>query len=148
MKTNQPVLSPNQFLFAELLIGFLIYVLVLGLVDDYTDWVSAKSFSTIILASLVLEALTFLTFRLKDWWIGWLSDRRDGLSRWQTLLAIWPIMFFSKFVFLWALDVVLGNDFNVSGFLAILIVIACVTVLARLANALFVRLGAPADILG
>lgn len=147
MEPNQRALSRNQLIFAEVLIGFLIYVLVLGLFDDYTDWISAKSFSTIVFASAVLEALTFLTFLLKDRWIGFLSDWRGGLSRWQKLLAIWPIMFFSKFVFLWALDVVFGSDFDVSGFAAMLVIIACVTILARLANAFFVRLGAPADVL-
>ena len=70
-ESNKPALSRNQLIFAEVLTGFLIYVLVLGLFDDYTSWVSAKSFSTVIFASAVLEALTFLTFLLKDWWLGW-----------------------------------------------------------------------------
>ena len=95
----------------------------------------------------MLEALTFATFLFKDWWIDWWTRRRGELLRWQKLLAIWPIMFFSKFVFLWALDVVFGSAFGVSSFWAILIVIACVTVLAKLANVFFVRLGAPADVL-
>jgi len=147
MAANQRALSRNQLVFAEVLTGFLIYVLVLGLFDDYTDWVSARSFSTIVLASVVLEALTFATFLLKDWWIDWWTRRRGELLRWQRLLAMWPIMFFSKFVFLWALDWVLGSRFEVSGFVAIMVIIAVVTVLARLANAFFVRLGAPADVL-
>lgn len=142
-----PAPSRNQLIFAEVLVGFLIYVLVLGLFDDYTDWIDAKSFSTIVFASMVLEALTFLTFLLKDRWIAFLSARRGELSRWQKLLAMWPIMFFSKFVFLWALDWVFGSNFDVSSFVAILVIIACVTILARLANAFFIRLGAPADVL-
>lgn len=147
MKANEPALSRNQLVFAEVLTGFLIYALVLGLFDDYTDWVNARSFSTIVFASAVLEALTFATFLLKDWWIDWWTRRRGELLRWQTLLAMWPIMFFSKFVFLWALDWVFGSRFEVRDFVAMLVIIAIVTVLARLANAFFVRLGAPADVL-
>ncbi|HET9661753.1 MAG TPA: hypothetical protein VFP05_15605 [Thermomicrobiales bacterium] len=147
MEASRSVLSRNQLVFAEVLTGFLIYVLVLGLFDDYTDWVSATSFSTIVFASVVLEALTFLTFLFKDWWIGWWTRRRGELPRAHKLLAMWPIMFFSKFVFLWALDWAFGSNFAVSGFVAIMIVIACVTVLAKLANAFFVRLGASADVL-
>jgi len=95
----------------------------------------------------VLEALTFLTFLLKDWWLGWWTNRRGELPRTHKLIAIWPIMFFSKFVFLWALDWVFDSDFDVSGFVAVMVIIACVTILARLANAFFLRLGAPADVL-
>lgn len=144
---KQGALNRQQLIFAEVLVGFLIYVVVLGLFDDYTDLVSAKSFSTIVFASVVLEALTFLTFLGKDRWLGWLSARRGELSTSKKLLAIWPIMFFSKFVFLWVLDAVLGERFEVSGFVAIMVVIGCVTVLAKLANGLFVRLGAPGDVL-
>jgi hypothetical protein len=147
MEANRPALSRNQVIFAEVLTGFLIYVLVLGLFNDYTDWVSATSFSIIVFASIVLEALTFLTFLLKDWWLGWWTRRRGELPQAHRLIAIWPIMFFSKFVFLWALDWAFGHEFEVSSFVAIMIVIACVTVLAKLANAFFVRLGAPADVL-
>lgn len=103
METNRRGLVRKQLIFMELLVGFLIYVLVLGLFDDYTDLVSAKSFSTIV--------------------------------------------FLSKIVFLWALDAVFGGNFDVSGFVAMLVVIACVTVLARVANGFFVKLGAPADVL-
>jgi hypothetical protein len=147
MSANELPLSNKQMIFAELLVGTLIYVVVLGLFDDYTEMVQAKSFSTIVFASILLEVLTFLTFLFKDWWIGLLSDWRGGLSRRQKLLAMWPIMFFSKFVFLWAIDIVLGSDFEVSSFFSILILVACVTILAKLANALFIRLGAPADVL-
>ena len=147
MEANRSALSRNQLIFAEVLTGFLIYVLVLGVFDDYTEWVSARSFSTIVLASAVLEMLTFLTFLLKDWWIDWWTRRRGELLRWQKLLAMWPIMFFSKFVFLWVLDMAFGADFEVRDFVAMLVIIAVVTILARLANAFFVRLGAPADVL-
>ena len=109
MDANPAPLSRNQLIFAEVLVGFLIYVMVLGLFDEYTDLVSAKSFSTIVFASIVLEALTFLTFLLKDWWIGWWTQRRGELLRWQKLLAMWPIMFFSKLVFLWALGELRGD---------------------------------------
>ena len=123
METSQPALSRNQLIFAEVLTGFLIYVLVLGLFDDYTDLVQAKSFSTIVFAAILLEALTFLTFLCKDRWIGLLSEWRGELSWRQKLLAIWPIMFFSKFVFLWAIDLAFGGNFEVSGFFSILILV-------------------------
>ena len=147
METNQPLLSRHQLIFAEVLVGTLIYVVVLGLFNDYTDVVRAKSFSTIVFASILMEALTFLTFYFKDWWIGFLTRWRGELSRPQKLFGLWLVMFFSKLPFLWAIEWVFRGDFEVGGFFSIVILVGCVTVLAKLANAFFVRLGAPADVL-
>jgi len=147
MESHPPSLSRKQLIFAEVVTGFLIYVLVLGLFDEYTDVVTAKSFSTVILASILLEALTFLTFLFKDWWIAFLTRWRGELSTPQKLFGLWLVMFFSKFPFLWAIDWFFRGDFEVGGFFSIVILVGCVTILAKLANAFFVRLGAPADVL-
>ncbi len=147
MNANRGTLTRDQLIFLELLVGTLIYVVVLGLFEEYTDLVSATSFSNIVLASVVLEGLTFLTFLVKDRWIAFLTQWRGELSRPQKLFGLWLVMFFSKFVFLWAIDFIFRGDFEVSGFFAILILVACVTILAKLGNAFFVRLGAPEDVL-
>jgi hypothetical protein len=147
MDENRVGLSNRQLIFAEVLIGTLIYVLVLGLFDEYTDVVTATSFSTIVFASILMEALTFLTFIFKDWWIGFLTRWRGELSRPQKLFGLWLVMFFSKFPFLWAIEWIFRGSFEVGGFFSIVILVGCVTILAKLANAFFVRLGAPADVL-
>ena len=41
-EAKQPALSRNQLIFFEVLVGFLVYVMVLGLFDAYTDLVSAQ----------------------------------------------------------------------------------------------------------
>ncbi len=147
MNANQMGLNRQQLIFLELLVGTLIYVVVLGLFEEYTDLVSATSFSNIVLASVVLEGLTFLTFLFKDRLIRILTQLRGELSRPQELVGLWLVMFFSKFVFVWGIDFIFRDDFEVRGFFAILIVVTCVTVLAKLGNAFFMRLGAPADVL-
>lgn len=147
MQSDGAGLARRQQIFAEVLVGTLIYVVVLGLFEEYTDLVDAKSFSTIVFASILLETLTFLTFLLKDWWIGFLTRWRGELSRPQKIFALWLVMFFSKFPFLWAIEWVFRGNFQVNGFIALVIVIVTVTVLAKLANAFFIRLGAPADVL-
>jgi hypothetical protein len=147
MNANRGTLTRDQLIFIELLVGTLIYVVVLGLFEKYTDLVSATSFSNIVLASVVLEALTFLTFLFKHRWIAFLTRWRGELSAPQKLFGLWLVMFFSKFVFLWAIEIVFRGDFEVSGFFAIFLLVACVTVLAKLGNAFFVRLGAPDHVL-
>ena len=147
MNANRAGISNKQLIFAEVLTGFLICVMVLGLFDEYTDVVTARSFSTIVFASILMEALTFLTFVFKDWWIDFLTRWRGELSRPQKVLALWAVMFLSKFPFLWAIEWVFQGDFEVGGFFSIVLLVGCVTILAKLANAFFVRLGAPEDVL-
>ncbi|HEY7469557.1 MAG TPA: hypothetical protein VIC07_08550, partial [Acidimicrobiia bacterium] len=44
-------------------------------------------------------------------------------------LSIWAIMFFSKFVFLWVLDVIFGTSVEVSGFVGLVLIIAAMLVI-------------------
>ena len=49
MNAKSDTLNSHQLLFQEIFIGTLIYAVVLGFFNDYTNIVSAKSFSTIFL---------------------------------------------------------------------------------------------------
>jgi hypothetical protein len=40
-------------------------------------------------------------------------------------------MFFSKFVFVWAIDAAFQENMNVSGFIGILAIVACTTIIHR-----------------
>jgi hypothetical protein len=133
--------SRHQLLFQEIFIGTLIYATVLGFFNDYTSFVSAKSFSTIFLAAVVLEVLTYLTFQLKKQIIGWLKDRQGVAYRALMFFCVWLVMFLSKFVFIWALDIVLGSYLTINGFVGILLIIVCVTVIHKLAYVVFKKLG-------
>lgn len=133
-------LSPRQDIFKELFVGTLIYVVVLGFLNDYTSIVTAKSFSTIFLASLALEILTYLAFKLKSRIVQLFHGRVGKLYRFLTVFGVWFIMFSSKFIFIWVLDVLFGNYILVEGFFGILLVVVTVTLLHKLANMVFTHL--------
>jgi hypothetical protein len=133
--------TPAQLAYQELFIGTLIYVAVLGLFNDYTSIVSAKSFSTIIYASIVLELLTYLAFKLKSTIIAWLKGREGIVYKILMFFCVWLIMFLSKFVFIWALDVIFGDYISINGFFGILLVVLSVTIVHKLAYYVFQRLG-------
>ncbi len=121
--------------------GTFIYAVVLGFFNDYTTIVSARSFSTIFFASVVLEILTYLVFQLKNSIIAWLKDR-DGLKyRIAMFFCVWLVMFTSKFVFIWALDVFFDDYIIINGFFGILLVVISVTIIHKLAYMVFRRLG-------
>ena len=133
--------NSRQLLFKELFVGTLIYTIVLGFFDDYTSIVEAKSFTYIFLAAIVLEVLTCMALAVKDAIVGHLRPR--GTRRAIALMAfgVWFVMFSSKFVFIWAIDVVFGEDVNINGFFGVLAVALIVTVTHRLADIVFARLG-------
>ncbi len=141
MSKNSTVLSKKQLIFKELFVGTLIYAVVLGFFNDYTDVVYAKSFSTIFLASVVLELLTYGAFEIKGSIISWLKNKRGTIYRVAMFFSVWLVMFLSKFVFVWVIDLVFGNNMNIAGFFGILYIVVVVTIIHRLADMCFKKLG-------
>jgi hypothetical protein len=135
--------TPGQRLYRELLVGSLIYSVVLGFFDAYTSIVYARSYSSLFYASIVLELLTVGAFKVKDQIVGRLRHREGARARALMGLGVWFVMFSSKFVFIWVIDLLFGDDVSVNGFFGILVVVACVTVLHRLVGLVDSKLGAP-----
>lgn len=133
--------SSRQLLFKELFVGTLIYAVVLGLFDDHTSVVEARSFTDLFLAAIVLQVLTCGAFAVKDAIVGHLRHRDSRGATALMALGVWFVMFASKFVFVWAIDLVFGDDVNIDGFFGIFLVVLVVTVVHGLADWLFVRLG-------
>jgi len=141
MKSSKNVFSSRQLVFQELFIGTLIYVTVLGLLNDYTTIVYAKSFSTIFFASVALELLTYLAFQLKSSIINGLKDKNGKMYRILMFFCVWLVMFLSKFVFIWVLDVLFGSYIAINGFFGILLVVLSVTIVHKSAYVIFKKLG-------
>ena len=122
-------------------VGTLIYAVVLGFFDDYTSVVYAESFSTLFLAAFVLQVLTYLAFLLKTKIVQALKHRTQMMYRVLMFFCVWLVMFVSKFVFVWVIDLIFGYYIDIYGFFGILAIVLCVTVIHKLADTIFVRLG-------
>jgi hypothetical protein len=133
--------NAGQLLFKELFVGTLIYAVVLGFFDDYTSIVEASSFSYVFMAAIVLEVLTCGAFAIKGAIVRNLRQRDSRASTAAMAFGVWFVMFTSKFVFIWAIDGIFGDAVNINGFFGIFIVALVVTVVHRLADWAFVRLG-------
>lgn len=141
MNSKKSAFNSKQLLFKELFVGTLIYAVVLGFFNDYSSIVYAKSFSTIFYAAIVLQVLTYLAFLLKSKIIAWLKDRKTLLYRMLMFFCLWLVLFLSKFVFIWAIDMIFGNNIDIYGFFGILIVVLCVTITHKLADRVFIKIG-------
>ena len=135
--------TDKQILFKELFVGTLIYAVILGFLNDYTEIVQARSFSTIFSSAVLLQTLTILAFKLKTLLIGWLKPKKGSLAKFGMFFSVWLVMFTSKFVFIGALDLVFGSYVAINGFFGILLVVVLVTAIHKLADYTFKALGQP-----
>jgi hypothetical protein len=120
--------------------GTLLYAVVMGFFNDYTDYLSIQSFSTLFLAALVMQALTFATFSFKGEVSRWYRGRTGTGTRIAHGLSIWAIMFFSKFVFLEVIDIVFGSAVEITSFVGLLLIIATMVISSRLIEMIDSRL--------
>ncbi len=134
-------LNSRQIIFKEMVLGTLIYAVVLGFFNDYTEIVNAKSFSTIFFASIVLQILTILAFDLKKQILKFLKNKQGTIYKALRVFSVWLVMFLSKFVFVWVIDQLFGDNININGFFGILAVVVCVTLVHKLADYIFIKLG-------
>ncbi|MBU4213925.1 MAG: hypothetical protein KJ792_04635 [Actinobacteria bacterium] len=126
---------------AELVVGIALYSIVLGFFNDYTDLVHTSSYSVTFALAIVMQLLTWAVFATKRAWVRWFGRRERRGGPVGRFLGLWALMFGSKFVFLWVIALVFRDEVEVSGFVAILVLVACFTVVQLVGGAVYRRLG-------
>lgn len=121
--------NKHQYLFREIVFGTLVYSLVLGFFADYTDVLHVGTQSTIFAAAIVLQLLTLSTFGLKKTVSKIIKQNTWRNQKLVLVFAIWLILFLSKFVFLWVIDLVFGDAVNISGFVGLMLIIVTMTII-------------------
>jgi hypothetical protein len=138
--TKREPISDRQQLFQTMFVGVLLYSIVLGFFNDYTDILRTTSYSTTFLVAIVMQLLTFATFWLKNQVKRWFKGRESKWSTFAMVFGVWLILFFSKFVFLAVIDVLFGTDVEISGFVGLLLIIISLTVAQKLAEVAYNKL--------
>lgn len=118
----------SRQIYWDWVLGTLVYMVVLSMFDDYTSVLYISSASIILLTSVVLQALTFWTLSFKTWLGSQFTYPAQQRFRPAKFFALWFVLFSSKFVFLWVLDVIFGEHVAISGFLGLLSMIVLMTV--------------------
>ena len=122
----------DQEVYLEMVIGTLVYAVVFGFFNDYTNIVTATSFSIVFLAAIIMQALVYPTFLLKRQIVNWFTSQKTKASRYWMIFSIWFVLFVSKFIFLGALNFFLGEYIHISGFVGIVVVVVCATLITKL----------------
>lgn len=123
-----------------MLIGILLYSVVLGFFNDYTSILHTGTYSVTFAVAIVMQILTYLTFKFKDKVVIWFKHHNNTQSKYGLIFSIWLIMFVSKFVFLAVIDF-LFSEVEISGFVGLLIIIATMTVAQKALGYTYQKLG-------
>lgn len=129
--------NKKQQLFLDFTLGTLLYTVVLGFFSDYTHLLDIRSYSVIFASALVLQVLTYATLQLKKSIVTLFRRYSGGWVRPTMVLAVWFLMFSSKFVFLEVLDIIFGSNFDINGFVALLVIIIVMLVAQKSLDAIY-----------
>jgi hypothetical protein len=125
------VASNRQRLFLLYFVGALVDLVVLGLFDEYSGQVYVDSFTTMVLAAVLLQLLLKATIAVEHWVAGHFKGKTGGW--WKTLrfFCAWLVLFGSKFVILEALALAFSEDVQFHGWLhgIVWLIIVVVTML-------------------
>lgn len=143
---NQAMTSPEkmnarQMLFRELVFGTLVYAVVLGFFADYTSLLYTKSYSTTFAVAIVMEILTYLTLLLKKYVASHFKGKPHPWSKVALVVGVWLVLFLSKFVFLWVIDILFGSYVDISGFVGLILIIVTMTIAKEGIDYIFTKLG-------
>ncbi len=130
MEKSGRAANGRQKMFREMLLGTLLYSVVLGFFNDYTDILHTGTYSTTFAVAIVLQALTYLTFGLKSQIVAWFR-KKEG-SKAGMIFSVWLVMFLSKFVFLEVINIVFRGQVEISGFIGLLVIVASLTIAQKL----------------
>ncbi len=140
MSPNHSTKSKNQELFQTMFVGILLYSVVLGFFNDYTDILKTTSYSTTFTMAIVMQLLTYATFATKDVVKKWFAPRSGRWSKLGLVMGVWLVLFLSKFVFLAIIDVIFGQAVYINGFIGLMKIIISLTLLQQITDILYRKL--------
>lgn len=120
--------------------GTLVYAVVLGFFEDYTDILNTWSYSITFFVAIVMQILTYLTFWLKSLVIKYLKGKEGRIYKAALVFSVWLILFLSKFVFLAVIDFIFGSAVEISGFFGLVIIIIVMIVSKNLIDVAYAKL--------
>ncbi|HEU0311116.1 MAG TPA: hypothetical protein VFR36_07865 [Sphingomicrobium sp.] len=140
MPAASKIPSDRQRLFLLYFVGALVDLVVLGLFDEYSDKVFVDSFTTMLLASVVLQFLLKATIAVEHKVAAYFKSKPGGFMRFMRFFCAWLVLFGSKFVILEALALAFGESVKFAGVLHGIVWLIIVVVTMVIAEEIVVRI--------
>ncbi len=146
MPQSVVVPSGKQRMFLRYYTGFLMDLVVLNLFAEYWDLVAVDTFTTSLLAAVLLQVLLKATIWLEHKAMDYFNARGGGgLNTFLKYFVAWLILFGSKFVILEALTFAFGDkvrfEGRFNGILTLIVVVVVMLVAEEAIVRLYRRLG-------
>ncbi len=132
-------LSTRQAVFLRYFTAILIDLVVLNLFAEYWDRVYLSSFSFSLVAAVLLQVLLKATLAVEHRIGEHFKDKSGGLAKFLRFFLAWLVLFGSKFVILWALELVVGDEIMFSGALHGVVAFIVVVMVMLAAEEMMVR---------
>jgi hypothetical protein len=129
-----------QRTFVRYFTAILIDLVVLGLFAEYWNKVHVDSFTTALLAAILLQVLLKLTLVVEHRVAGRFKGKSGGMNTFLRFFFAWLVLFGSKFVILGALSVAFGDKVRFEGLFHGIVPLIIVLVVMLVAEELIVRL--------
>ena len=137
--------SNRQRLFVRYFTAILIDLTVLNLFAEYWSQVFVASFTVSLLAAILLQVLLKLTVALEHRVAAWCKSKPGAIWKFMRYFLAWVILFTSKFVILWAIDLAFGDEIHfigvAHGIVPLLVVIFAMLIAEELIVRIYRRLG-------
>ena len=132
--------SNRQRLFVRYFTAILIDLVVLNLFVEYSKKVAIDSFTTSLLAAIVLQVLLKLTIAVEHRVAAFFKARPGGLMTFLRYFSAWLVLFGSKFVILEAIALAFGDRVRFDGMFHGIVTLIVVIVAMLIAEEAIVRL--------
>jgi hypothetical protein len=129
----------RQQVFAGVVLNVLVNVVVLNLYVEFADDVVIDSFSISVLTALLLTAMLAVIVRFEHRVHHFFFDRHDW--RIAGVVAIWLVLFGSKFLILEVVDIVFGDHVSLGHLLEVILIVVTMMVAGQLVQLAYDRLG-------
>ena len=140
MPAAAKIYSDRQRLFLLYFVGALVDLVVLGLFEEYSDKVTVDSFTTMLLASIVLQFLLKATIAVEHKVAAYFKSKPGGFMKFMRYFCAWLVLFGSKFVILEALDLAFGDKVQFEGVLHGIVWLIIVVVTMVIVEEIVVRI--------
>ena len=130
-------ITPAQQRFTSWARDVLVYTVVLNLFVEWWDAIVIDSFTislfTAVVLKILLDVLTTVEHRVKEW-----------VSRYSNILgfvAMWIVLFISKFIILEVIDIIFGDHVELGKFLDVVVLVLTLIIVRELVVKAYWALG-------
>ena len=133
--------SSRQRLFLRYFMFTLIDLVVLNLFAEHWSKVEITSFSVSLLAAILLQLLLKATLKVEHYAASYFKKRPGHAAKIMRVLVTWFILFASKLIILWLIDLLFGENIMFHGpyHIVVFIVVVVAILAAEELVARFVR---------